>query len=205
MSGYGLATFGIAYFIAVATPGPGVAAVISQGLSRGLRGAPAFIAGFVAGDLSWFFAAALGLSAVAQTAHTAFVVVKYLGVVYLLYLAYKLWTAPVQIIGTEVNDLKSQKPLGLFFGSMALTLGNPKAMIFFVALLPSVVSVGDLNWRSNAQIAAMIAILQPLILGTYVIIASRARKLLRNSKSLKIVNRSSGSMIAAAAIVVATR
>jgi len=44
MSWYGLATFCVAYFLAVATPGPGVAAVISQAMSRGAAGAPAFIA-----------------------------------------------------------------------------------------------------------------------------------------------------------------
>jgi threonine/homoserine/homoserine lactone efflux protein len=76
MSWYGLATFCVAYFLAVATPGPGVAAVISQAMSRGAAGAPAFIAGFLVGDYLWFLAAVLGLSALAQTAHMAFVVVN---------------------------------------------------------------------------------------------------------------------------------
>ena len=98
MSWYGFATFCVAYFLAVATPGPGVAAVISQALSRGASGAPAFIAGFLVGDLAWFLAAVLGLSALAQTAHAAFLAVKYLGALYLLYLAYKLWSAPVRPI-----------------------------------------------------------------------------------------------------------
>ena len=57
MSWYGLATFCVVYFLAVATPGPGVAAVIAQGLARGSAGAPAFIAGFLVGDLIWFLAA----------------------------------------------------------------------------------------------------------------------------------------------------
>jgi threonine/homoserine/homoserine lactone efflux protein len=89
MSWYGLLTFCVVYFLAVATPGPGVAAVLAQGLARGSAGAPAFIAGFLAGDLIWFLAAAVGLAALAQTAHTAFVIVRYAGAVYLLYLAYK--------------------------------------------------------------------------------------------------------------------
>ena len=67
MSFYGLVTFCVVYFVAVATPGPGVAAVIAQGLARGSVGAPAFIAGFLVGDLIWFSGAALGLSALAQT------------------------------------------------------------------------------------------------------------------------------------------
>ena len=71
MSWYGFAGFCAVYILAVATPGPGVAAVIARGLDHGPRGAAAFIAGFVVGDLIWFLGAALGLAALAQTAHAA--------------------------------------------------------------------------------------------------------------------------------------
>jgi LysE type translocator len=133
MSWYGLATFCVAYFLAVATPGPGVAAVISQALARGSAGAPAFIAGFLVGDLLWFLAAVLGLSALAQTAHTAFVAVKYLGALYLLYLAYKLWSAPVRPLAEDTSPEAARPPHALFLGSLTLTLSNPKPMLFFLA------------------------------------------------------------------------
>src|ERR1700727_1040890 len=110
MSWYGLVTFCAAYFVAVATPGPGVAAVVAQSLARGSNGAAAFIAGFLVGDLVWFFAAALGLSALAQTAQGAFLAVKYAGAAYLLYLAYKLWTAPVQPLSDGGTQSAERKP-----------------------------------------------------------------------------------------------
>ena len=206
MSWYGLVTFCAAYFLAVATPGPGVAAVVARGLARGLRGAPAFIGGFILGDLFWFLAAALGLSALAQTAHAAFVAVKYAGAVYLLYLAYRLWSAPAQpLTASAGEDDTTQKPWKLFLGSLALTLGNPKAMIFFIALLPSVVPLESLDWHGQLSIAAAIAIIQPAILGGYVLMATRARTWFRNPRAVKIVNRSSGTLMAAAAVAVATR
>jgi threonine/homoserine/homoserine lactone efflux protein len=62
MTWYGLSVFGLVYVLAVATPGPGVAAVIARSLGHGLRGAPAFIAGFMVGDLIWFTFAATGLA-----------------------------------------------------------------------------------------------------------------------------------------------
>src|ERR1700736_2891115 len=145
MTWYGLVTFGAVYFVAVATPGPAIAAVIARGLSRGSVGAPAFIAGFVVGDLTWFLAAALGLSALAQTAHAAFVMVKYAGAAYLLFLAYRLWSTPVRPLAVGDTEIPEQKPFKLFLGSLTLTLGNPKAMIFFVALLPTVVPLGNLG------------------------------------------------------------
>jgi threonine/homoserine/homoserine lactone efflux protein len=205
MSWYGLATFCLAYTLAVATPGPGVAAVIAQGLARGLRGAPAFIAGFVVGDLAWFLAAALGLGALARSAQPVFLAVKYAGVIYLLYLAYRLWTIPVRPIETGADALPAQRPLRLFLGSLALTLGNPKPMIFFIALLPSVVPLEQLDWRGDLKIALAIALLLPLILGGYVLLASRARGLLRNPRAMRIMNRGSGTLLAAAAVAVASR
>jgi threonine/homoserine/homoserine lactone efflux protein len=87
MSLYGLLIFVAVYALAVATPGPGVAAIIARSLARGLKGAPAFIAGFLIGDLIWFTAAALGLSAIAQTGFAIFAVIKYAGAAYLLSLA----------------------------------------------------------------------------------------------------------------------
>jgi threonine/homoserine/homoserine lactone efflux protein len=74
MTWYGLSVFSLAYVLAVAIPGPGVAAIIARSLGHGLRDAPAFIAGFLAGDLIWFTCAATGLAMLAQTAYTVFLV-----------------------------------------------------------------------------------------------------------------------------------
>jgi threonine/homoserine/homoserine lactone efflux protein len=205
MSWYGLVTFCAVYFLAVATPGPGIAAVIAQGLARGVAGAPAFIAGFIVGDLIWFSGAAFGLAALAQTAHTVFVAVKYAGAAYLLYLAYKLWKTPVRPLA-EVNDeALQQQPLKLFLGSLTLTLGNPKPMIFFIALLPTVVPLENLRLDGYLEIAAAIALIMPSVLGAYVLAAARARVWFRSPRANKIVNRSSGTLMAAAAVAVAVR
>ena len=205
MSWYGLATFCAAYFLAVATPGPGVAAVIAQGLARGSAGAPAFIAGFLAGDLLWFCAAALGLAALAQTAHAAFVLVRYAGALYLLYLAYKLWTAPAKPL-TEADAAGLAKPPhALFLGSLTLTLSNPKPMLFFLALLPTVVPLESLSAFGHLEIAGAIAVILPLTLGGYVLLATRARRWLRDPRAIKLMNRGSGTVMAAAAVAVATR
>ena len=59
----GLVLFALTYFVAVATPGPGIAAVLARALGKGLKGMPAFIAGFVLGDLTLYAAAAAGFAA----------------------------------------------------------------------------------------------------------------------------------------------
>jgi threonine/homoserine/homoserine lactone efflux protein len=202
---YGLATFCVVYFAAVATPGPGVAAVIAQGLARGSVGAPAFIAGFLAGDLIWFAGAALGLSALAQTAHTAFLVLKYAGAAYLLFLAYKLWSTPLRPLSETRDEAVEKKPSRLFLGSLTLTLGNPKPMIFFIALLPTVVPLESLRPGGYLEIAAAIAIIMPCTLSAYVLAASRARIWFRSPRANQVINRGSGTLMAAAAVAVAVR
>jgi threonine/homoserine/homoserine lactone efflux protein len=205
MSWYGLLTFCVVYFLAVATPGPGVAAVIAQGLARGSTGAPAFIAGFLVGDLIWFVAATLGLSALAQAAHNAFLVVRYVGALYLLYLAYKLWTAPVRPFARADQDALERPPHALFVGSLTLTLSNPKPMLFFLALLPTVVPLGTLSAFGHLEIVGAIALILPATLGGYVLLAARARVWLKNPRAIRLVNRGSGTLMAAAAVAVATR
>src|SRR5215475_2967863 len=176
MSWYGLSVFTLAYVLAVATPGPGVAAVIARSLGHGLRGAPAFIAGFMVGDLIWFTFAATGLAMLAQSAYAVFLVVKYAGVAYLLYLAYRLWTAPAKPIDASGDaPLRQERPFRVLLGSLALTMGNPKTMIFFLAVLPTVVELKSLSVVGFFEIVCVIFVVIPGVLGSYAYGASRAR------------------------------
>jgi threonine/homoserine/homoserine lactone efflux protein len=202
---YGLLIFSSVYLLAVATPGPGVAAVIARSLARGTQGAMAFIAGFWIGDLIWFTVAATGLAALAQTARVVFVVIKYAGAVYLLYLAYRLWTAPPSPAAEQQTIDTGQKPMQLFLGSLALTMANPKTAIFFLALLPTVVRLEELTVFGFLEIVAVISIVLPLVLGGYVFLAARARRIFKSERAVRTINRSTGAAMACAAVAVASR
>lgn len=205
MSLHGLALFCLVYLIATATPGPGIAAFVARVLSRGTRGLPAFIAGFVVGDLIWFTLAATGMAALAQTAHAVFVLVKYLGALYLLYLAYRMWTAPARPLSEEVVSGDREHGLRLFAGAVALTLGNPKVMVFFLALLPTVIDLRELTGDAFVQIAIALCVILSGVLMTYALAAMRARRLFRDARAVQWLNRGSGTVMAGAAVAVATR
>jgi threonine/homoserine/homoserine lactone efflux protein len=204
MSPYGLLVFSLIYGLAVASPGPGVAAVVARALGRGARDAPAFIAGFVVGDLVWFTLAATGLAMLAHTAYGVFVAVRYLGALYLLYLAWRLWTAPPRPLD-EARAARRERPLQLFLGSLALTLGNPKTMVFFLAVLPTVVELKHLSVGGFLAIALTIACVLPLVLGAYTVGAARARARLARPEVVRWVQRGTGVVMAGAAIAVAAR
>jgi threonine/homoserine/homoserine lactone efflux protein len=201
MSASGLLLFGAVYALSVATPGPGVAAVVARSLANGTRGAAAFIGGFIAGDLLWFTAAATGLSALAENAHTAFVVLKYAGAVYLLYLSFRMWTASPVTPDSATADLESSSGR-LFLGSLTLTLSNPKPMIFFLALLPTVITLQTLTVWGFFEVALVIGVVLPVVLGGYVVAAVRARRLLRSTRAVRLMNRGSAAIMAGAAVAV---
>jgi threonine/homoserine/homoserine lactone efflux protein len=204
MTFYGLLTFCAVYALAVAAPGPGVAAVIARGLAHGLKGTPAFIAGFMVGDLVWFAIAATGLAALAKTAATLFVAIKWAGVAYLLYLAYQLWRAPAERVEVSESDGR-EHGWRAFLASLLLTLANPKTILFFVALLPTVIDLASMNLLRFVEISAAMCIVLPAVLFAYAFLAARARELFTTPKAVRRLNRSSGVAMAGAAIVVATR
>lgn len=204
MSLYGLFIFALVYALAVASPGPGVAAVLARALGRGLAGAPAFIAGFVVGDLIWLTLAAAGLAVLAKTAYTLFLVIRYAGAAYLLYLAWRLWRTPARAL-EEADSGRRERPLQLFLGTLALTLGNPKTMVFFLAVLPTVVELKRLTPGGFVEIALVILLVLPAVLGTYAVCAARARARLSRPEAVRWLHRTTGAVMAGAAVAVATR
>jgi threonine/homoserine/homoserine lactone efflux protein len=193
-----------ALVVAVASPGPGIIALVARVIGGGLAGVASFVAGLILGDLLWLTAAVLGLAVVAHTFHAAFAVIKFAGAAYLLYLAYRMWTAPAQatiIAGSPHRDRSS----GLFLSGLSVTLGNPKAAGFYLALLPNLIDLEHVNLLGYAEmVGACIAVLS-LVLSGYALTAARARALFASPRAARLFNRTGGTLMAGAAIAVATR
>jgi threonine/homoserine/homoserine lactone efflux protein len=191
------------YLAAVATPGPGIAALVARVLGRGLKGIAPFIAGFVAGDLIWFCVAATGLAVLAHEFAGLFAVIRLAGVAYLLYLAWTMWRAPPRPADpAEADGISGTRS---FLGALSLTLGNPKVIVFFLSIMPLVVDLDALNATTAIEIAATIACVLSSVLLTYALAANRARALFRSAQAMKIINRGAAGVMAGAALAIATR
>jgi threonine/homoserine/homoserine lactone efflux protein len=202
MTWAGLIVFALAYATAVASPGPGVAATVARALGQGAGGMAGWIAGFVLGDLIWFWVAALGLAALAQAHPEALIVLRYAGAAYLAYVAYRIWSAPVQAIGAA--PVHTREPFWQpFLAALALTLGNAKVIVFFMAILPTIVDVATLGFADVALISMVIATILATVMATYAIAALRARRLLATPASVKLVNRVTATALGGAAVAVA--
>ncbi|MGS0894017.1 LysE family translocator [Burkholderia stagnalis] len=197
-----LAVFAVALLVTAGTPGPSVAALVARVLTNGVRDVLPFLAAMWLGEALWLTLAVAGLSAFARTFEAGLIVLKLLGVAYLLFLAWKMWTAPTD---NDASDLpRGQSPWRMFVAGMLVTLGNPKIMLFYLALLPTIVDlthVGAIAWAE--LVGTMLAV---LILADcfWSLLASRARAFLTSARAKRIANRASATAMASAAVAIAT-
>lgn len=195
MSPHELLGFAVVYALAVASPGPGVAAIVARGLRHGHDGAAAFVAGFVVGDVIWAALTVLGLAALARSVAGLLLALKFAGAAYLLWLAWRLWTAPPAPV--TAGGVRAGSP---FLAGLALTLGNPKSMVFYFAIVPVTVPLATIDRTGIGAMFAIVAIVNPLILGSYAFAAGRAQRLLADGRRLRVVNRVFGLLLLVAAV-----
>ncbi|MGF1475852.1 MAG: LysE family translocator [Geminicoccaceae bacterium] len=200
----GLIVFAAALTVAAATPGPGVAAVVGRVLGFGRSGTFSFVAGVTLGDVIWLAIAVTGLAVIAQTFQEIFLVIKYGGAAYLLWLACKLRNAPLAPEPLVVRR-RSASGFRLFAAGLVVTMGNPKTMIFYLALLPNLLPVDAIDPWSFAQLVGIVLVVLGGVLGGYVALALKARQLFRSEQAMRWVNRTSGTIMASAAVAIAAR
>ncbi len=123
-----LLIFAGALLVAAGSPGPSIAALVARVMTSGAGAVLPFLAAMWIGEAIWLSLAVWGLAALAQSFHLLFVVIKWLGIGYLLILAWKMWHAPVHLDGPAMPERGSNWKM--FATGMALTLGNPKIMVF---------------------------------------------------------------------------
>lgn len=187
------------YAFVVIVPGPGVVAMVARALGSGFRSAIPAAVGTAVGDWIWMTLSAFGLAAIAQAMGHSFLIIKYAGALYLLFMGYKYWTAEVSELPEVVPATARQS----FFSQLSVTLGNPKAMAFFLALLPTVVDLKHLNALGFAQLSLATAVLIPTIMLAYAALASQVRVFLTSRRARKGINKTAAVIMVGAGAGVA--
>ncbi|HEV2677766.1 MAG TPA: LysE family translocator [Aliidongia sp.] len=204
MSLWPLLSFTLAISIAGAMPGPTIIALVARVLARGPANILPLLVGLVFGDLVWLACSVFGAVALATEAHQVMVVLKYLGAAYLAYMAIRMWTAPATALDSREIPASKGGWRGVF-GGLAMGLSNPKTMLFYLALVPNLIDVAQLGLVGFAELCAVVTLVLAVVFAVYVTLAGRARGLFRSARAMRLVNRSSGAIIAGTAVVVATR
>ncbi|WP_060988546.1 LysE family translocator [Photobacterium leiognathi] len=198
----GIALF-LAMLLSAAIPGPSVLAVISRSLSYGWKQGLLVVLGVVLADYIFIFLALSGLSVVANVMGEFAIVIKYVGITYLFWLAYVTWTSDVSITSTRVPD-KGIKTSSVAVG-MLMTLSNPKAILFYMGFFPAFI---DLQSTSLSDVIIIFMISTISVGGTlsfYACITSRVSFVFEGKKVKKLLNKFSGGFLAACGVLLATK
>ena len=186
------------YAVAIAVPGPGVIAIVARALGSGFKSVVPASLGILVGDLCLMTLSAFGLALVAQAMGQLFLAVKVAGGLYLFYLAYKYWTATVEDDGEIVPQSAGRG----FLAYLGLTLGNPKAIAFFVALLPVAVNPRELNAAGYVQLCCATFVLIPTITLGYAALASQLSRFVASRKARRRINKGAGAVMAGAGALI---
>jgi len=200
-----IAIFAGALIINAGSPGPSIAALVGRVITRGWKDVLPFAAAMWIGEAIWLSAAVFGLAVLVETLHWAFVLLKYCGVAYLLYLAWKMWFAPADIVQSEMGASAKGSPAHMFFAGLAVTMGNPKLMVFYLALLPNIVDLSVLGIDGWFTLSLTLLLVLAAIDTSYIVLAGQARQLLKDPVAVKIANRVGATCIGGAAVTIAAR
>ena len=154
--------FLITSFIVVASPGTGVLYTLAAGLSRGARASVVAAFGCTLGIVPHMAAAILGLAALLHTSALAFQIFKYLGVAYLLYMA---WATLQERGALSIRqETGTRTALHVTVEAILLNLLNPKLSIFFLAFLPQFISTDETH-----PLSMMLGLSAAFMLMTFVV------------------------------------
>lgn len=201
-----LAAFAAALAIAVALPGPGIFAVVSCALGRGLRDALALIGGIILGDLIYFYLAVLGLAALARSMGEFFIVVKFAGAAYLIWLGIRLWrerpAAPAAVDRPEAAPRDYRRSL---LAGFMVTISNPKTIAFYAGLLPTFIDLGKLSAGDALAMGGIVILTVGLIPAAYAVAAAGSRRFFHRPERMRLMNRTAGTMLIGSGVTVAAQ
>lgn len=192
-----------AMIILAIVPGPAVFAIIARSFSSGKLQAFYMTAGIILGDYIFIILALFCLSALAETMGTAFFIIKYLSAAYLIWLGVQLLRTkakPVDIEASKDSSLISNLLTGLF-----ITLGNPKAILFYVGLFPAFINVNEVTFYDTSLIMLAATFAFGSVNMCYSLLAVKAKKTFRSPNATTVINKTAGTIMVSTGALVAIK
>ena len=205
MSLISIFSFAIAIFVLAITPGPGVFAIISRSLASGFKTTLLMIAGCVTGDIIFLLFAIMGMSVIAQTMGTLFLLVKIAGAGYLIFLGVKIWIS--KPVPAHLQQINGKKTIGYgnYLSGLGITLANPKVILFYCGFLPTFMDLPSMTGFDIFIVTTVLAMVLSVVLISYAYLASSARLFFSSTRSVKWLNRTAGTVMITAGAAIAAK
>lgn len=196
-----LLAFALMCFVIEITPGPNMAYLAALSLSQGIRAGVAAVAGIALGLSVYGVAASLGLSAIIDNSTFLYEALRWGGVAYLLWLAWDAWVAERETAPGATDGDVAIGPWTAFRRGLITNLLNPKAAVFYVAVLPDFIQIG------KGSVAAQTLMLSAIYVGIataihliIVLLASRLQSVIATPGQRRTVRRVLAVLLAAIAV-----
>ena len=188
--------FAAASTVLLIIPGPTIILVISYALGAGRRTALWTVIGVFLGDLVAMTLSVIGLGALLAASATAFSILKWIGGAYLIWLGWKLFTAPAEAQYLE-GKTATASGMKMALHAFLVTATNPKGIVFFIAFLPQFLSPATAAAPQLVIMVATFTLLGALNALIYALAAGELRERLKRPEILKWMNRGGGAALMA--------
>jgi threonine/homoserine/homoserine lactone efflux protein len=181
------------------TPGPAVLFVVATALGQGAQRSIWANLGILSGNTFYFALSAAGLGAVLVASHQAFLIIKYIGAAYLVYLGVATFLG--RGIGLQATaDDSGGSGFRILARAFATQAANPKALIFFAALLPQFILPNESVPKQILILGLTSIVVEFFVLLGYGILAAQASRVLRQPRFATTTNRAAGTLLVGAGI-----
>ena len=188
----------LACWVISISPGAGAIASMSSGLNYGFKRGYWNAIGLQLALVVQIGIVAAGAGVLLATSPWAFLVIKWFGVGYLLYLAYLQWKAPVQSIEIAVDAKQKSIPKMIMYGFL-VNMSNPKAIVFLLAVLPQFLDLSQPQWPQYLIMGITMITIDLIVMAGYTGLAAKVLRLLKSPKQQKYLNRTFAVLFAGAA------
>jgi len=206
--------FAVLETILCITPGPAVLFTVGSTLARGRAGGFAAMAGIVTGNTIYFVLSATSLGAILLASYEVFTIVRWVGAAYLVYIGLRALfgkheaLSDADVRGPSIRGLRrAQASLGMtrgaFAGGTMTQLSNPKALIFFSALLPQFIDPHRWLISQVAILGVTSQVIEALVMTGYILLASGVARSAKKTAVAGIFERVAGLFLIGAALKLA--
>lgn len=196
-------TFFAASWAISISPGPGAVAAMSAGLNHGFRRGYFTTFGLVMGIWIQVLIVGVGLGALIAASATAFAVVKWLGVGYLVWLGIRQWRAPATPLVAESAGGPRVARRAMVLHGMLVNIVNPKGTVFLLAVVPQFIHPNQPLAPQYLAIAATIGFTDLVVMAVYTAMAARVMATFKDPAHMRGMNRVMGSLFVAAGALLA--
>ena len=197
-----LAFFVASWAISI-SPGAGAIAAMSAGLNHGFRRGYFTTFGLVLGIWTQVIVVGIGLGALVAASASAFLVVKWLGVAYLVWLGIAQWRAPTTPMVTSAEGGVVVTRRAMVLRAWMINAVNPKGTVFLLAVVPQFMSLSQPLLPQYLVIAATLAFTDMVVMAGYTVLASRVLGALKSPAHIRAMNRTFGGLFVLAGSVLA--